>query len=61
MNTSKTQLALLGIAFGILLALLLAPQTCWLVREEAFPTVVLRPDRYEQQKQEFVRRHPNDY
>lgn len=32
MNTSKTRLTLLGIAFGILLALLLAPQTRWLVR-----------------------------
>ena len=32
MNTPKTHLTLLGIALGILLALLLAPQTRWLVR-----------------------------
>lgn len=32
MNTPKIRLSLLGIAFGILLALLLAPQTRWLVR-----------------------------
>ncbi len=32
MNTPKLRLTLLGIAFGILLALLLAPQTRWLVR-----------------------------
>ena len=32
MNTPKTRLALLGIAAGILLALVLAPQTRWLVR-----------------------------
>jgi len=35
MNTPKTRLALLGIAFGVLLALLLAPQTRWLVRLQA--------------------------
>ena len=35
MDTPKTRLALLGIAFGILLALLLAPQTRWLVRLQA--------------------------
>ncbi len=61
MNTQKTRLTLLGIACGILLALLLAPQTRWLVRTQAFPSVVLRPDRYNQQKMEFVRQHPNDY
>ncbi len=60
MNTPKIRLALLGIAVGILLALLLAPQTRWVVREQLVPSALL-PDRYEQQKQEFVRRHPNDY
>ena len=35
MNTPRTRLALFGIAFGILLALLLAPQTRWLVRLQA--------------------------
>ena len=61
MNTPKTRLALLGIAFGVLLALLVAPQTRWLVRMQVFPAALFRPDRYEQEKQVFVRQHPNDY
>ena len=61
MNISKTPLALLGIAFGILLALLLAPQTRWLVRFQMAPSTSTSPNRYEQQKQEVVHRHPNDY
>ena len=61
MNTPKTRLALLGIAFGVLLALLLAPQTRWLVKTQVFPSALLTSSRYEEQKQAFVRQYPNDY
>lgn len=60
MNTRRTRLTLLGLAFGVLLALLLAPQTRWLVRAQIFPEMLL-PSRLELTKTVFVRRHPNDF
>ena len=60
MNTSKTRLTLLGIAAGILLALLIAPQTRWLVRMQIFPLSLL-PGRYDAQVRAYVAAHPNDY
>ncbi|MGI4787587.1 MAG: hypothetical protein ACRYFS_01910 [Janthinobacterium lividum] len=60
MNTRKTRLTLLGLAFGILLALLIVPQTRWLVRAQLFPLTLL-PGHQEQQTRLFVQQHPNDY
>ena len=60
MNTHRTRLTLLGLALCILLALLIVPQTHWLVRTQILPSSLM-PGRYEQQKQAFVRQHPNDY
>lgn len=58
MNTRPTQLTLLGLACGILLALLIAPQTRWLVRAQ-LPSLL--PHHHEQQKQAFVQQHPSDF
>ncbi len=60
MNTPKTRLTLLGIACGILLALLLAPQTRWLVRMQLFPLSLL-PGHYDTQVRAYVLAHPDDY
>ena len=60
MNTPKTRLALLGIAFGILLALLLVPQTRWLVRLSFIALSVL-PGREGPQRQRIVEAHANDF
>ena len=72
MNTPKIRLALLGIAFGILLALLLAPQTRWLVRLQALTVLhQYRPigcDSYSRLPANDARaydtvaaRHPSDF
>ena len=72
MNTPKTRLALLGIAFGILLALLLAPQTRWLMRLQALTVLhQYRPigcDSYSRLPASDARaydtvaaRHPSDF
>lgn len=60
MNTSQTRLTLLGIACGILLALLIAPQTRWLVRAQLMPSTLM-PNHSGQQKRRFVQAHPSDY
>ena len=60
MNTPKTRLALLGIAFGVLLALLVAPQTRWLVRL-SFTALSVQPGRDGPQRQRIVEAHPNDF
>ncbi len=60
MNTRTLRLTLLGLALGVLLALVIAPQTRWLVWAQLFPGR-LTPGRYEQQKQAFVRSRPSDY
>ncbi len=60
MNTYKTRLTLLGIAFGILLALLIAPQTRWLVRL-SFVALSVLPGRDGTQRQRIVEAHPNDF
>ena len=60
MNTPKTRLTLLGIACGILLALLVAPQTRWLVRMQLFPLSLL-PGHYNAQVRSCVAAHPDDY
>jgi hypothetical protein len=60
MNTHRIRLTLLGLALCLLLALLIVPQTRWLVRAQLLPSTLL-PGRYEQQKRLFVRQHPNDY
>ena len=60
MNTRQTRFTLLGLAFGILLALLISPQTRWLVRAQLLPSALL-PGHYEQQKRLFVEQHPGDY
>ena len=72
MNTPKTRLALLGIAAGILLALLVAPQTRWLVRLQALTVLhQYRPigcESYSRSPAGDARaydtaaaRHPNDF
>ena len=60
MNTSKTRLTLLGLAFGILLALLIAPQTRWLVRLPFLLPSVL-PGRDDALRQKIVLAHPQDF
>lgn len=60
MNTSKTRLALLGIALGVLLALLLAPQTRWLVRLP-FIAMTILPGRDTIIRRQVVNAHPNDF
>ena len=47
----------MAVAASVLVVLLLAPPTRWLVRNEAFPGLLDGG----QGRQEFVRRHPNDY
>jgi len=54
---SQQRLALLGLALGVLLALLLAPQTRWLVRPQLAPSLISDA----QSRRQFVRDHPNDY
>ncbi len=49
--------ALFGIAVGILLALLLAPQTRWLVHRQISPASFYSVEHNRQ----FVQSHPNDY
>lgn len=60
MNTPKTRLVLLGIAAGILLALLLSPQTRWMVRLPLTALSVL-PGRDTVIRQQVVNTHPNDF
>jgi hypothetical protein len=54
---SQHRLALVGLALGVLFALLLAPQTRWLVRPQLAPSLISDA----QSRRQFVRDHPNDY
>ena len=60
MNTRQTRLTLLGLSLGVLLALLLSPQTRWLVRAQLLP-FTLSPERIDRQKHLFVQQHPDDF
>lgn len=60
MNTRPTSLTLLGLALGILIALLIAPQTRWLVRMQLSPSMTL-PGNSEAKRQLFVQQHPDDF
>ena len=57
MNTPNARRVLLGLAFGVLIALLLAPQTRWLVR----PQIVPGPRSDAQAVARFVAAHADDY
>lgn len=57
MNSQQTRLTLCGLALGVLLALLLAPQTRWLVWPQLMPGLISDA----QSRQRFVQAHPNDY
>ena len=60
MNNPNFRLLLSGLALGVLLALLIASQTRWLVRLQVLP---LSPGQssYERAKTRFVDAHPSDY
>ncbi len=60
MNTSNFRLLLSGLALGVLLALLIAPQTRWLVRLQILPPSAGQSN-YERQKKQFVDAHVTDY
>ncbi len=60
MNTSNFRLLLSGLALGVLLALLIAPQTRWLVRLQILPPSAGQSN-YERQKKQFVDAHITDY
>jgi len=57
MKSRQTRLTLLGLALGVLLALVIAPQTRWLVR----PQLALGLTDDAQSQRRFVRDHPDDY
>lgn len=57
MNPRQTRLALTGLALGVLLALVIAPQTRWLVRPQFVPSLISDA----QSRHQFVLAHPNDY
>ena len=54
---SQLRLALIGLALGVLLALVLAPQTRWLVRPQLAPGLI----NDAQSRRQFVQAHPDDY
>ena len=60
MNNSNFRLLLSGLALGVLLALLIAPQTRWLVRLQILPPFAGQSS-YERQRTQFVKAHPSDY
>ena len=57
MKSRQTRLSLLGLALGVLLALVITPQTRWLVR----PQLALGLTDDAQRQRRFVRDHPDDY
>ena len=59
MNTRTLRLTLLGLALGVLLALVVAPQTRWLVRMQTLP-FLLTAASSDRQRQAFVRNHSGD-
>ena len=60
MNTPQARLTLLGVAFGILLALLISPQTRWLVQMPLRVPSSL-PGRDAAARQAVVQAHPTDF
>lgn len=54
---SQHRLILIGLTLGILLALIVAPQTRWLVWPQLAPGLISDA----QNRQRFVQAHPNDY
>ena len=60
MPTRNRRLALVGLALGVLLALVVAPQTRWLVRWQLLPQSLLTSG-YDKAKQQYIASHPDDY
>ena len=60
MNNPNFRLLFSGLALGVLLALLIAPQTRWLVRLQTLPPYAGQSS-YERQRTQFVKAHPSDY
>jgi len=65
MNRSNFRLALLGLALGVLLALIIAPQTRLLLKMQVLADTALdttgNQSPHQEQEERFVQQHPNDY